>query len=64
MDKLRFLVPRGSAYRRHFAGFITALLDVKSLVEHIEGLAYNTSEHEVVLEETSSEYAVYYMSEG
>ena len=39
MEKRRFLVLPGSAYRRHFTGFITALLDVKSLVEHVgEGL--------------------------
>ena len=35
MEKMRFLVPPGSACRRGFAGFITALLDAKSLVEHV-----------------------------
>ena len=35
MDKLRFLVLSGSVCRRSFAGFIAALLDVKSLVEHV-----------------------------
>ena len=34
---MRFLVPPGSAYRQRFDSFITALLDVKSLVEHGEG---------------------------
>ena len=37
--KRRFLVPPSSVCRRRFAGFITALLDVKSLIEHVgEGL--------------------------
>ena len=37
--KRRFLVHPGSAYRRRFTGIITVLLDVKSLVEHVdEGL--------------------------
>ena len=35
MEKLRFLVPPGSACRRSFTGFFTLLLDVKSLVEHV-----------------------------
>ena len=35
MEKMRFLVPPGSACRRSFAGFLTVLLDVKSLVEQV-----------------------------
>ena len=35
MEKMRFLVPPGSVCRRGFAGFLTVLLDVKSLVEHV-----------------------------
>ena len=35
MEKMRFLVPLGSARSRSFAGFLTVLLDVKSLVEHV-----------------------------
>ena len=39
MEKMQFLVPPGSACRRGFADFITVLLDVKSLIEHVgEGL--------------------------
>ena len=35
MDKLRFLVPLGLAFKRSFAGFTTVLLDVESLVEQV-----------------------------
>ena len=35
MEKMRFLVPLGSACRRSFAGLLTVLLDVISLVEHV-----------------------------
>ena len=35
MEKMRLLVPPGSACRRSFAGFLTVLLDVKSLVEQV-----------------------------
>ena len=35
MDKLRFLVPLGSACKLSFAGFTTVLLDVKSHVEQV-----------------------------
>ena len=35
MEKMQFLVPPGSACRRGFDGFITVLLDVKSLVENV-----------------------------
>ena len=36
MDKMRLLVPLGLVCRQSFAGFTTVLLDVKSLVEHID----------------------------
>ena len=32
---MQFLVPPDSTCRQRFAGFMTVLLDVKSLVEHI-----------------------------
>ena len=35
MEKMRFLVPPGSACRQGFAGFLTVLLDVISLVEQV-----------------------------
>ena len=35
MEKMRFLVPPGSACRRSFAGFLTVLLHVKSLIEQV-----------------------------
>ena len=45
MEKMRFLVPPGSACRRSFAGFSTVLLDLKSLVEQVGTVQDYLCEH-------------------